>query len=79
MAEIIRTVRQILSRADRLVRDESLRTIVLFGLAALLTLVGIGHYSVVAGGGDPNRGHILALVAAGTITLIIAADGGRGE
>lgn len=65
--------------AGRVIRDESLRTMVLFAAAVVLTVAGLGHYMFVAGEGDPTRGHVLSLVTAGAITFFIAADGARGE
>ncbi|PSP19465.1 hypothetical protein BRC62_01840 [Halobacteriales archaeon QH_10_67_13] len=57
-------------------RDETVRTVVLFGLAFALGLAGVLHYIFFSGAPSPERGHILLIVASFGVWLYLAIDGG---
>lgn len=62
--------------AGRWAHDETIRTVVLFGVAFALGLAGVGHYILFSDAQTPGRGHILLLVASFGVWLYLAVDGG---
>lgn len=57
-------------------RDETVRTVVVFGLAFALGLGSVLHYIFFSGAPSPERGHILLIVVSFSLWLYLAIDGG---